>query len=81
MRAKYSMHVVNAVHVIGPKLNRFAALTVVQVDAAGGRGQELVQRHWGGRLGLGGRGGTAHLLSVVAGATLRVMVVKLSSSN
>ena len=77
------MHVVNAVHVIGPKLNRFAALTVVQVDAAGGRGQELVQRHWGGRLGRGGGGigGAAHLLSVGAGATLRVMVVKLSSSN
>ena len=57
------------------KLSVVAALTVVQVDAAGGRGQELVQRHWGGRLGRGGGsgGGAAHLLSVGACATLRVM--------
>ena len=57
------------------KLSVVAALTVVQVDAAGGRGQELVQRHRGGRLGLGGRGGAAHLMSVGACATLRVMLL------
>lgn len=53
------------------------ALTLVEVDASSRRGQELVQRHGGGRLG--GGGSAAHL-SVYATSTLLVLKRKCSNN-